>query len=95
MKIQFAFFFLILAFFSPAQSISTSEGNEKFSSGSQNAVITTIYENSLDNVISGWKKILKDYKHEKVKEHDNEIFGDNILIKDWGNNPVDFYTKFE
>jgi len=38
---------------------------------------------------------LKDFKNEKVKSDNGEIFGDNILIKDWGNNPVDVYTTFE
>jgi chromosome segregation ATPase len=71
------------------------ETSEKFSTGNQNAAGTTIYENNADDVISEWKKVLKDYKHEKVKDKDNEVFGDNILIKEWGNNPVDIYTKFE
>ena len=78
-----------------AQKISVSESTEKFSTGSQNAVTTTIMEAKLDDVISEWKKVLKDFKHEKVKEDNNEVFGDNILVKDWGNNTVDFYTKFE
>lgn len=78
-----------------AQEIKTREGNEKFSSGSHEAIITTIYEGNLDDVISEWKSILKDFKHEKVKASGDEIFGDNILIKDWGNNPVDIYTRFE
>ncbi|MDO9000143.1 MAG: hypothetical protein Q7W45_10290 [Bacteroidota bacterium] len=77
------------------QAIQTKEANEKFSVGSQNAIVTTIYENNANDVISEWKKVLKDFKNEKVKDSDNEVFGDNILIKDWGNNPVDFYTKFE
>lgn len=79
---------------SVAQSIHVKEGNEKFSTGSQPAVVTTIHENNLDEVMSEWKKVLKDYKNEKVKENNNEVFGDNILVKEWGNNPVDFYTKF-
>jgi DNA repair exonuclease SbcCD ATPase subunit len=78
-----------------AQSISVKEGNEKFSTGSQPAVTTTIFENKLGEVIDEWKKVLKDFKNEKVKDNNNEVFGDNILIKDWGNNPVDIYTKFE
>lgn len=78
-----------------AQRITVNETTEKFSSGSQNAVSTTIMEADLNDVISEWKKVLKDYKHEKVKDESNEVFGDNILISDWGNNPVDFYTKFE
>lgn len=78
-----------------SQSVNTKETNEKFSTGSQNAVVTTIYENNASDVISEWKKVLKDFKYEKVKDSDNEVFGDNILIKDWGNNPVDFYAKFD
>jgi len=78
-----------------SQSLSVKEGNEKFSSGSHNAVVATIMENKVDEVTDEWRKILKDFKHEKVKEKDGELFGDNILIKDWGNNPVDFYTRFE
>ena len=86
-------FLLSISAFS--QSISVKESNEKFSTGSQNAITTTIIENKLDDLLSQWKKVLKDFKNEKVKDSDNEVFGDNILIKDWGNNPVDFYTKFE
>ncbi len=78
-----------------SQSISVKDGNEKFSTGSQYALTTTIYENNADDAVSEWKKVLKDFKYEKVKDSDNEVFGDNILIKDWGNNPVDIYTKFE
>ena len=77
-----------------SQSIAVKEENEKFSTGSHPCVSTTIYENKLSEVMSEWKKVLKDFKYEKVKDHDDEVFGDNILVKDWGNNPADFYTKF-
>ncbi len=80
--------------YSFSQSVLVKEGNEKFSNGSHDAIITTIYENKMDEVINEWKKVLKDFKNEKVKDKDNEVFGDNILIKDWGNNPVDFYANF-
>lgn len=78
-----------------AQKISVKDGAEKFSSGSHNAYTTTIYETSKDNVESKWKSFLKDFKNEKVKSDNGEIFGDNVVIKDWGNNPVDIYTKFD
>ena len=78
-----------------AQKISVKDGSEKFSNGSHNAFTTTIYETSKDDVMSMWKSLLKDFKNEKVKSDNGEIFGDNVLIKDWGNNPVDVYTKFE
>jgi hypothetical protein len=78
-----------------AQKINIKEGSESFSTGKQNALTTTIYENTKDNVESKWKSLLKDFKNEKVKENKGEIFGDNIVIKDWGNDPVDVYTTFE
>ncbi|MBK9285512.1 MAG: hypothetical protein IPM51_14515 [Sphingobacteriaceae bacterium] len=78
-----------------SQSIKVNEGSSKFSVGSQNALKCMIYENKLDDVMHEWKKIMKDYKHEKVKDHSSEIFGDNIVVKDWGNNPVDVYASFE
>lgn len=78
-----------------AQKISVKDGSEKFSSGSHNAYTTTIYETSKDDVMSKIKSLLKDFKNEKVKTDNGEIFGDNIVIKDWGNNPVDVYASFE
>lgn len=78
-----------------AQRIELREGSEKFSTGSQNAISTTIYANNQDDVQSAWKSLMKDYKNEKVKSDNNEVFGDNILIKEFGNNPVDVYATFE
>jgi hypothetical protein len=78
-----------------AQKINVKDGSHKFSNGSHNAYTTTIYESTKDEVESKWKSFLKDFKNEKVKSDNGEIFGDNIVIKDWGNNPVDVYTAFE
>lgn len=78
-----------------AQKISVKDGSEKFSSGSHNAYSVVVYETSKDDVESKWKSYLKSFKNEKVKSDGGEIFGDNVLIKDWGNNPVDVYTTFE
>ena len=76
-----------------AQKISVKDGSsEKFSSGSHNAYTTTVYETSKDDVESKWKSFLKDFKNENVKVDKGEIMGDNIMFKDWGNNPVDVYT---
>ena len=86
----------LVAFFSAlnGQNITTNESKESFSTGSQNAIVTTIYENNLDDVLSAWKKILKDYKHESVKDSKGQVFADNLLVKEWGNNTVDVYTLF-
>ena len=78
-----------------AQRIDVKESSEKFSTGSHNAFSTTIFANTQDDVESEWKKVLKDYKNEKVKSDKGEVFGDNIVIKEWGNDPVDIYTTFE
>lgn len=78
-----------------AQKISVKDGSEKFSNGSHNAYSATIYETSKDDVESKWKSLMKDFKNEKVKSDNGEIFGDNVVIKDWGNNPVDIYAKFD
>ncbi len=78
-----------------AQSIQVGEQKSTFSTGEQNALTTVIYNNSQDKVVDKWKDFLKDFKNEKIKYDKNELFGDNVLIKEWGNNPVDIYTRFE
>lgn len=77
------------------QDIKVKSGSEKFSSGSHDCLKTTIYYATKDDVMDKWKSKLNDFKDEKVKRSGNEIFGDNILIKDWGNNTVDIYSVFE
>jgi chromosome segregation ATPase len=78
-----------------AQEIKVKSGSEKFSSGSHDCLKTTIYYVSKDDAMDKWKSKLNDFKDEKVKRSGSEIFGDNILIKDWGNNTVDIYSVFE
>jgi hypothetical protein len=95
MKNFFLKAFLFFSFSALAQSISVKEGKEKFSTGTQNSFIATIFGNDMQEVMTEWKKVMKDFKHEKVKENKNEVFGDNILIKEWGNNPVDIYAAFD
>ena len=95
MKKSLFLFVSLVTISAMAQKITVKTGSEKFSSGNQNAYTTTIYETSKDDVESKWKSYLKDFKNEKVKSDNGEIFGDNIVIKDWGNNPVDIYTTFQ
>lgn len=78
-----------------AQEVKVKDSNEKFSSGSHECLKTTIYYVDKDKVMSEWKSKLNDFKDEKVSRKGDEIFGDNVLIKDWGNNPVDIYSVFE
>ena len=78
-----------------AQGVQVTEGANKFSTGIQNALSTTILENNKSDVESEWKSVLKDFKYEKIKEDKGEWFADNVVIKEWGNNTVDIYTLFE
>ncbi len=78
-----------------SQEIKIKETSGSFSSGSAPCLETKIYNNNINDVKDKWKEVLKDFKNEKVKISGNEVIGDNILIKDWGNNPVDIYTSFD
>ncbi len=86
---------IVLAVNSFAQEVKVKSGNEKFSSGSHDCLTTTIFEGDKDKAMTKWKSKLNSFKDEKVKRSGDEIFGDNIEIKDWGNNPVDIYSKFD
>ncbi len=86
---------IALSTIASAQSVITVQTVEKFSTGMQPSISTTINGNIKKEVINEWKKILKDFKNEKVKDKDDEVFADNIVIKDWGNNPVDIFSKFD
>ncbi len=77
------------------QEIKVKESSGKFSVGSAPCLETKIYNHTISEVKKQWKDKMKDFKNEKVKENSSEIIGDNILIKDWGNNPVDIYTSFD
>lgn len=78
-----------------AQEIKVKESSGSFSAGHANCLETKIYNADINTVKDEWKQVLKDFKNEKVKINGNEVIGDNILIKDWGNNPVDIYTTFD
>ena len=94
-KITLTLSALLIILVANAQKISVKDGSEIFSNGSHNAYTTSIYEINKDDAESKWKSFLKDFKNEKVKSEKGEIVGDNVLIKDWGNNPVDVYATFE
>ena len=94
-KITLTLSALLIILGANAQKISVKDGSERFANGSHNAYTTSIYEINKDDAESKWKSFLKDFKNEKVKSEKGEIVGDNVLIKDWGNNPVDVYATFE
>lgn len=77
MKINFTWYSLITFCLEFIETIG-ERGHGKFSSGLHYAVNSVIYENKVSEVVHEWKKVMKDFKHEKVKDSDGEVFGDNI-----------------
>lgn len=83
-------------FTAQSQGINVTEQNVLFLNGQHPTLVTMVYNNSMSDVMDKWKSFLKSYKNEKIKaDKSGEILGDNVLIKDWGNNPVDIYARFE
>lgn len=97
MKIRILFFSIFLQVFYHVLTaqISVTETKSSFSGGTQPCLKTEISEADDDFCIKEWKRLLDNYKNEKVKKSGNEVFGDNVLIPALGNNPVDFYTTFD
>ncbi len=95
-KVLLTVFVSGLFFTAHSQSINVTEQNVLFLNGQHPALVTMVYNNSMSDVMEKWKSFLKSYKNEKIKaDKSGEIFGDNVQIKDWGNNPVDIYARFE
>ena len=91
MKNLFTMLFVILTITSFAQrKIKVHEENEKIGSGTNNALVATIYESNKDNIEKAWKKLMKDYGA-KVNMK-KEIFADDATIKDLSSNTCDLFA---
>lgn len=77
------------------QGVQVTEQQATFSSGEKTALSVTIQNNTKDKLVDLWKDNLKEFKSEKIKTEKNEMFADNVLIPEWGNNPIDIYSTFE
>ncbi len=87
--------FVLSCAFGQAQEINVKETDESFSTGKHEALSTVIYERDQSDVSKAWKSYLKDLKAEKVNDGKKEMFADNVIFSDLGNNPVDVYTIFK
>lgn len=95
-KIAFISFVLVLLSIQlQAQTIEVTETEETFSTGKHQALSTVIYDRELSDVSKDWKTYLKSLKAEKVNDGKKEMFADNAVFPDLGNNPVDVYTVFK
>lgn len=72
------------------RKIKVHEENEKFSTGSKNALVATIYESTPDDIEKAWKKLMKDYDAKMTMK--KEMFADDASIKDLSPNTCDVYA---
>lgn len=91
----FSVLFLSVTMFSFAQEVKVKEGHESFSSGSQNALIVTVFVDDLNLVQKEWKSQMKDFGYQSANDKGNEFVFDNVKFKSLSNNPMDVYAKFE
>jgi chromosome segregation ATPase len=76
-----------------AQDIRVRESNESFSNGNHNALSVTIYVTDAGTVEKEWKSQMKDLGYDKSNDKKGEYFFDNVVVKQWGNNSMDVYSK--
>lgn len=72
------------------RKIKVHEERESIGSGSNNALVATIYESTIDDIEKSWKKLMKDYNAKVAMK--KEIFADDALIKDLSPNMCDVYA---
>jgi len=94
MKKLFCMSFVLAGMLASAQEIDVKETTENYSTGKHDALSVVVYQRGKSDVESAWKSFLKNLKAEKVNAGKKEMFADNVIIADIGNNPVDVYTVF-
>lgn len=73
------------------KKIKVVEANETIGTGSNNALVITLYEASVSDVEKEWKSLMKDF-NAKVSSSKGQMFADNALIKSMGANTMDVYS---
>jgi len=87
---------LTIPFYASSQrKIEVDETSHSFKNGSQRALKVKIYETDLKTVSKEWEDLMRDYKG-KTSGNKEEVFADNVTIKDFNNNSTsDVYAAFE
>jgi hypothetical protein len=76
------------------QKIRVHESKENIGGGSHNALTVQVYGVDAKEVEKEWKSKMKDLGA-KVSNNKGELFGDNAVIKEMGNNTVDMYARVD
>ncbi len=74
-----------------AQKVSVQETSGKFLKENRNALMTTVYYSTADNVEKELKSLFKSYKG-KVKTKKGVILGDDLVISSVSENTIDIYA---
>lgn len=93
-KIVVAIVFLFVVITAQAQKITVYEVNETFSNGTNPAYSVDIYENSLDEVRSAWKKNMNSYKADRLGGK-KQITAEKVRMPALSPNPVHVYAITE
>ena len=72
------------------RKIKVHEEREKFSTGTNNSLVASVYESTPDDIEKAWKKLMKDYGAKMTMK--KEIFADDASIKDLSPNTCDIYA---
>jgi hypothetical protein len=72
------------------RKIKVHEEREKFSTGSNNALVASVYESTPDDIEKAWKRLMKDYDAKMSMK--KEMFADDASIKDLSPNTCDVYA---
>jgi hypothetical protein len=77
-----------------AQKIKVTESKNNIGGGSHNSLSVEVYGVDLKDVQKEWKSKMKDYNAKKISDNKGEMFADNTVIKEMGNNTIDVYAQF-
>lgn len=76
-----------------AQKVDVVENNRNLGGGNHEALVVNIFDVSKEDVEKKWKSELKSMNAKVSTDKDGNLFGDNAVIKDLGNNTMDIYCK--
>ena len=74
-------------------TIEVRESNKELGGAMHNALLVTIYEAEKNDIEKAWKNKMK--KYDAKVSSKKEIFADNAVINELGNNTIDLYAAIQ
>jgi hypothetical protein len=85
---------LLSSLIAGSQTIFIHESREKIGNNTNNSLVVGIYGVDAKDVEKEWKSKMKDLGA-KVSNDKGDLFGDNAVIKEMGNNTVDMHSRID